>query len=94
MSEIVVVNFNEFDDEFIKFPLLLNLKQTLSLCHHFSSLPELWKLDKEYIEIVSEYLQIRTSQVEFIRLWDISIDYSKTVGLITNDKFFPVIRLK
>jgi len=28
----------------------------------------------------------------FSRLWDVSIDVSRNVGLITNEEFFPIIR--
>jgi hypothetical protein len=57
-----------------------------------NALPELWKLNDLYVENVAEYLAIKKNQVEYVKLWDISIDVSKNVGLITKEKFFPIIR--
>ena len=90
-SKIIILKSDlEIDCE--KFPLVSNLRYTLSIINFLKTLPELWKLDELYIENVAEYLKIKRSQVEFVKLWDISIDYSKNVGIITESKFFPIIK--
>jgi hypothetical protein len=59
---------------------------------YLEQVPELWKLNDFFIECVSEYLEIKRERVLFTRLWDVSIDVSKNVGIITSEKFFPLIR--
>jgi hypothetical protein len=88
---IEIVNF-EINEDFSKTPLMKNLKQTLCLSNFFESLPELWKLDDLYMECVSEYLRIRRTQLIYTPLWGISIDHSSKVGLITVEKFYPIIK--
>jgi hypothetical protein len=88
---IVIVNF-EINEDFSNTPLIKNLKQTLCLSNFFDELPELWKLDDLYMECVSEYLKIRKTQLIYTPLWGISVDHSSTVGLITSEKFYPVIK--
>ena len=88
---IVIVNL-EINEDLSKTPLMKNLKQTLCLSNFFDALPELWKLDDLYIECVSEYLKIRKTQLVYTPLWGISIDHSSKVGLITSEKFYPVIK--
>jgi hypothetical protein len=88
---IVIVNF-EINEDFSKTPLIKNLKQTLCLSNFFNELPEIWKLDDLYMECVSEYLKIRKTQLIYTPLWGISVDHSRKVGLITSDKFYPVIK--
>ena len=44
------------------------------------------------MECVSEYLKIRKTQLIYTPLWGISIDHSSKVGLITSEKFYPVIK--
>jgi hypothetical protein len=88
---IIVVNF-EVNEDFSKTPLVEHLKQTLYLSNFFDALPELWKLDNLYIESVCEYLDIRKTQLIYKQLWGISIDFSNTVGLITKEQFYPVIK--
>ena len=80
----------EVDPE--KFSLVRNLRFTLNLVDLLQNLPELWKLNDKYLDNVAEYLDIKTSQVINAKLWDICIDTSKNVGLITKDKFYPVIK--
>ena len=55
-------------------------------------LPELWKLNEQYLESVAEFLSVKRTRVESLKLWDISIDYSNNVGLITSEKFYPIIK--
>lgn len=88
---IVIVNF-EINEDFSNTPLIQNLKQTLCLTYFCDAFPELWKLDDLYMENVSEYLKIKKTQLLYTHLWGISIDHSNKVGLITTDKFFPVIK--
>lgn len=88
---IVIVNF-DINEDFSKTPLIENLKQTLCLSSFFESLPELWKLDDLYMECVCEYLKIKKTQLMYTPLWGISIDHSSKVGLITTEKFYPVIK--
>jgi hypothetical protein len=88
---IVIVNF-EINEDFSKTPLIKNLKQTLCLSNFFNELPEIWKLDDLYMECVSEYLKIRKTQLIYTPLWGISVDRSSKVGLITSEKFYPVIK--
>ena len=88
---IIVVNF-EVNEDFSKTPLVEHLKQTLFLSNFFEALPELWKLDDLYTEDVCEYLRIRKTQLIYENLWGISVDFSNTVGLITKEQFYPVIK--
>ena len=88
---IVIVNF-EINEDFSKTPLIKNLKQTICLSNFFNALPELWKLDDLYIESVCEYLDIRKTHLIYEQLWGISVDFSNTVGLITKEQFYPVIK--
>jgi hypothetical protein len=62
------------------------------LSNFFEALPELWKLDDLYTEHVCEYLRIRKTQLIYENLWGISVDFSNTVGLITKEQFYPVIK--
>ena len=88
---IVIVNF-EINEDFSETPLMKNLKQTLCLSNFFEALPELWKLDDLYMDCVCSYLKIRKTELMYTPLWGISVDHSSKVGLITNDKFYPVIK--
>ena len=88
---IIIVNF-EVNEDFSKTPLVEHLKQTLCLCNFFDALPELWKLDDIYTDSVCEYLKIRKTQLMYEKLWGISVDFSNTVGLITKEQFYPVIK--
>jgi hypothetical protein len=88
---IIVVNF-EVNEDFSKTPLVEHLRQTLFLSNFFEALPELWKLDDLYTEDVCEYLRIRKTQLIYEKLWGISVDFSNTVGLITKEQFYPVIK--
>ena len=88
---IVIVNF-EINEDFSETPLMKNLKQTLCLSNFFEALPELWKLDDLYMECVCRYLKIRKTELMHTPLWGISVDHSSKVGLITSDKFYPVIK--
>jgi hypothetical protein len=91
-SQKIIIMSEDFDIDNQKYPLVCNLKYTLSLINFLNALPELWKLNDLYVENVAEYLAIKKNQVEYVKLWDISIDVSKNVGLITKEKFFPIIR--
>lgn len=91
-SQKIIIMSEDFDIDNQKYPLVFNLKYTLSLINFLNALPELWKLNDLYVENVAEYLAIKKNQVEYVKLWDISIDVSKNVGLITKEKFFPIIR--
>lgn len=88
---IVIVNF-DINEDFSNLPLIENLKHTLCLSNFFEALPELWKLDDLYMECVSEYLKIKKTQLMYTPLWGISVDHSSKVGLITSEKFYPVIK--
>jgi hypothetical protein len=88
---IVIVNF-EINEDFSQNPLIKNLKETLSLSSFFDAIPEIWKLNDSYSESVCEYLKIRKTQLIYKDLWGISMDLSSSVGLITKEKFYPVIR--
>lgn len=87
---IIISDDMEVDQE--RFPLVKNLRYTLNMVDLLMILPELWKLNDSYIENVAEYLDIKTSQAMNAKLWDICIDFSDNVGLITKEKFYPVIK--
>lgn len=91
-NKIIILKDDDFKENYNKFPLVYNLKQTLSLSQFLKANPEIWKLDESYIEDVTEYLSIKKTQIEFSKLWNIAIDYSLNVGLVTKDKFFPIIK--
>ena len=89
-NKIIILKDDDFKENYNKFPLVYNLKQTLNLSQFLKANPEIWKLDESYIEDVTEYLSIKKTQIEFSKLWNIAIDYSLNVGLVTKDKFFPI----
>jgi hypothetical protein len=91
MSRIIIVDFRDNED-FANHPYISYLKQTLNMISYLDQEPELWKLNDFFIECVSDYLEIKRERVLFTRLWDISIDVSKNVGLITNQEFYPIIK--
>ena len=91
MSRIIIVDFRDNED-FENHPYISYLKQTLNMISYLDQVPELWKLNDFFIECVSDYLEIKRERVLFTRLWDVSIDVSKNVGLITNQEFYPLIR--
>ena len=91
-SKIIILKDDDFKENFEKYPLVYNLKQTLQLSSFFQENPEIWKLDELYIENVSEYLSIKRTKVEFVKLWNIAVDFSSNVGLVTKTKFFPIIK--
>ena len=91
MSRIIIVDFRD-DEDFRNHPYISYLKQTLNMISYLDQVPELWKLNDFFIECVSDYLEIKRERVVFTRLWDVSIDVSKNVGLITSEEFFPIIR--
>jgi hypothetical protein len=91
MGNIIIVDFRDNED-FENHPSMTYLKQTLNMISFLEEVPELWKLNDFFIDSVAEYLRIKRRQVEFVKLWDVSIDFSKNVGLITQEKFYPIIR--
>ena len=91
MSRIIIVDFRDNED-FGNHPYISYLKETLNMISYLEQVPELWKLNDFFIECVSDYLEIKRERVLFTKLWDVSIDVSKNVGIITNEKFFPLIR--
>lgn len=91
MSNIIIVDFRDNED-FENHPCISYLKETLNMISYLEQVPELWKLNDFFIECVSDYLEIKRERVLFTKLWDVSIDVSKNVGIITNEKFFPLIR--
>jgi hypothetical protein len=91
MSRIIIVDFRD-DEDFANHPYISYLKQTLNMISYLDQVPEMWKLNDFFVECVSDYLEIKRERVMFTRLWDISIDLSKNVGLITNEEFYPIIR--
>lgn len=91
-SKIIILKDDDYKENFEKYPLIYNLKQTLQLSSFFKENPEIWKLDQLYIENVSEYLSVSRTKVEFVRLWNIAVDFSSNVGLVTKTKFFPIIK--
>ena len=91
MSRIIIVDFRD-DEDFAYHPYISYLKQTLNMISYLEQVPELWKLNDFFIECVSDYLEIKRERVLFSRLWDVSIDISRNVGLITNEEFFPIIK--
>jgi hypothetical protein len=91
MSRIIIVDFRD-DEDFANHPYISYLKQTLNMISYLDQVPELWKLNDFFVECVSDYLEIKRERVMFSRLWDVSIDMSKNVGLITNEEFYPIIR--
>jgi len=91
-SKKIIIMSENHDINKEKYPLVVNLKCTLEIINFFNELPELWKLNDLYLENVAEYLAIRRSQVMNVKLWDISIDSSKYVGIITREKFYPIIK--
>ena len=90
--KIIVIKDDNYKEEYLKFPLVYNLKQTLQISDFFKHMPEIWKLDDLYIENVSEYLSIKKTQIAYVKLWNISVDYSTNVGLVTKEKFFPILK--
>jgi predicted GIY-YIG superfamily endonuclease len=93
-NKIIVLKDEDYKENYDKYPLIYNLKQTLQLSSYFQENPEIWKLDEIYVENVSEYLSVRRTQLEFTKLWNIAMDYSNNVGLVTKSKFFPIIKYK
>jgi hypothetical protein len=91
MANIIIVDFRDNED-FGNHPYISYLKETLNMISYLEQVPELWKLNDFFIECVSDYLEIKRERVLFTKLWDVSIDVSKNVGIITNEKFFPLIR--
>ena len=91
MGNIIVVDFRDNED-FGNHPYMSYLKETFNMISYLEQVPELWKLNDFFIECVSEYLEIKRERVLFTRLWDVSIDVSENVGIITSEKFFPLIR--
>jgi hypothetical protein len=91
MSRIIIVDFRD-DEDFANHPYISYLKQTLNMISYLDQVPELWKLNDFFVECVSDYLEIKRERVLFTRLWDVSIDISRNVGLITNEEFYPIIR--
>ena len=91
MSKIIIVDFRD-DEDFGNHPYISYLKQTLNMISYLDQVPELWKLNDFFVECVSDYLEIKRERVLFSRLWDVSIDISRNVGLITNEEFFPIIK--
>ena len=91
MSRIIIVDFRD-DEDFANHPYISYLKQTLNMISYLDQVPEMWKLNDFFVECVSDYLEIKRERVMFTRLWDVSIDMSKNVGLITNEEFYPIIR--
>ena len=91
MSRLIIVDFRD-DEDFANHPYISYLKQTLNMISYLDQVPELWKLNDFFVECVSDYLEIKRERVLFSRLWDVSIDISRNVGLITNEEFFPIIK--
>ena len=91
MSKIIIVDFRD-DEDFANHPYISYLKQTLNMISYLDQVPEIWKLNDFFIECVSDYLEIKRERVLFTRLWDVSIDLSKNVGLITKEEFYPIIK--
>lgn len=91
-NSIIILKDDDYKENYEKFPSVYNLKQTLQLSDYLKQIPEIWKLDNFYIEHVAEYLSIKTTQIEFFKLWNISMDFSTNVGLVTKEKFFPIIK--
>ena len=91
MSRIIIVDFRD-DEDFANHPYISYLKQTLNMISYLDQVPELWKLNDFFVECVSDYLEIKRERVLFSRLWNVSIDISRNVGLITNEEFFPIIK--
>lgn len=91
MANIIIVDFRDNED-FGNHPYISYLKETLNMISYLEQVPELWKLNDFFIECVSDYLEIKRERVLFTKLWDVSIDVSKNVGIITNEKFYPLIR--
>ena len=91
MGNIIVVDFRDNED-FGNHPYMAYLKETFNMISYLEQVPELWKLNDFFIECVSEYLEIKRERVLFTRLWDVSINVSKNVGIITSETFFPLIR--
>jgi hypothetical protein len=91
MANIIIVDFRDNED-FGNHPYISYLKETLNMISYLEQVPELWKLNDFFIECVSDYLEVKRERVLFTKLWDVSIDVSKNVGIITNEKFFPLIR--
>ena len=91
MSKIIIVDFRD-DEDFANHPYISYLKQTLNMISYLDQVPELWKLNDFFIECVSDYLEIKRERVLFTRLWDVSIDLSRNVGLITKEEFYPIIK--
>ena len=90
MSRIIIVDFRD-DEDFANHPYISYLKQTLNMISYLDQVPELWKLNDFFVECVSDYLEIKRERVLFSRLWDVSIDISRNVGLITNEEFLKEV---
>lgn len=91
-SQKIIIISDDMEVDSKKFPLVKNLRYTLNMVDLLMILPELWKLNDSYLDNVAEYLDIKTNQVINAKLWDICIDSSDNVGLITKEKFYPVIK--
>ena len=90
--KIIILKDDDYKEHYEKYPLVYNLKQTLQLSNYFKEDAEIWKLDDSYIDDVSHYLCVKKNQIEFVKLWNIAVDFSNNVGLVTRLKFFPIIK--
>lgn len=91
-NSIIILKDEDYKENYEKYPSVYNLKQTLQISDFLKQIPEIWKLNDLYIEQVSEYLAIRKTQICYFKLWNISMDFSNNVGLVTKEKFFPIIK--
>lgn len=91
-KKIIIFKDEDYKENYQKFPLVYNLKQTLQISNYLKEDAEIWKLDDLYIEDVSNYLSVKKTQIEFIKLWNIAVDFSSNVGLVTKFKFLPIIK--
>lgn len=91
-KKIIIFKDEDYKENYQKFPLVYNLKQTLQISNYLKEDAEIWKLDDPYIEDVSNYLSVKKTQIEFIKLWNIAVDFSSNVGLVTKFKFLPIIK--
>ena len=91
-NSIIILKDEDYKENYSKYPSIYNLKQTLQISEFLKHSPEIWKLDDLYIEHVSEFLAIRKNQIEYVKLWNISMDFSCNVGLVTKDIFLPIIK--
>jgi putative endonuclease len=74
-------------------PNIQMLWYTLQILDHMGLKPIMWKLDDEFIESVSEYLDVTKEQAAKGKLWDVPVDMTSSfVGIVSEKEFYPILK--